>query len=302
METEKTDPAGESRHTSSWKAVASLLGSGLLLALALLLARGAPVEAEDGGRVVFSEADLAHVSAAFERTWSRPPTQGELRQAFDRYVRDEILYREALARELDRNDPVVKLSLVRKITLLGTAAAEAARPTDAELEAYFDLRAERYRVPGSLDLVQVCLSPDKRGESVAADAEELLARLREDEPPPEGLAALSDLALLPAAVEDASGEQLGRTFGTAFQDAVATLEAGRWEGPVGSGYGLHLVKILRREESRIPEWTEVRDRIETDLSFDARKAAEDQFYAEVLPRYQVFLSDGVKAVLEGKEP
>jgi hypothetical protein len=302
METEKTDPGGQSRRTSSGKTAASLLGFGLLLALVLLLARGAPVEAEDGGRVVFTEADLAHVSAAFERTWSRPPTPAELRQAFDRYVRDEVLYREALARELDRNDPVVKLSLVRKITLLGTAAAEAARPTDAELEAYFDLRAERYRVPGSLDLVQVCLSPDERGESVAADAEELLSRLREDEPPPEELAALSDLALLPGFVEDASEEQLGRTFGPSFRDSVASLETGRWEGPVESGYGLHLVKIIRREESRIPEWTEVRERLETDLRFDARKAAEDQFYAEVLPRYQVFLSDGVRAVLEGDSP
>jgi hypothetical protein len=302
METEMTDPGEESRRTSSWKTIASLFGCGLLLALVLLLARGAPVEARDGGRVVFTEADLAHVSAAFERTWSRPPTPVELRQAFDRYVRDEVLYREALARELDRNDPVVKMSMVRKITLLGTAAAEAARPTDAELEAYFDLRAERYRVPGSLDLVQVCLSPDERGESAAAAAEELLARLREDEPAPEGLAALSDLALLPVLVEDASEEQLGRTFGTAFQDAVASLEAGRWEGPVESGYGLHLVKIIRLEESRIPEWTEVRERLEADLRFDARKAAEDQFYAELLPRYQVLLSDGVRAVLEGNEP
>ena len=278
-----------------------LIGFGLLLATAILLAKGPPVDREDGGRVVFTEADLAHVRAAFERTWSRPPTAVELRKAFDRYVRDEVLYREALARGLDRNDPVVKMSLVRKITMLGTAAAEAVEPTDAELKAYFDLRSERYRIPASFDLVQVCLSPDKQGEQIDAVASQRLAHLREKEPPPDQLAELDDLLMLPSVAQDVSEDELARTFGTEFPSAVMSLEVGKWEGPVESGYGLHLVKITHREESRIPEWTEVRDRLATDMQFEGRLAAEDQFYAEILPRYQVVYSEEVNALLEGDD-
>jgi hypothetical protein len=118
-----------------WRTLAQLLGFGLLLALIILLAKGPPADCDGGGRVVFTEADLAHVHAAFERTWGRQPTAVELRKAFDRYVRDEVFYREALARELDRNDPLVKASLVRKITTLGTAQAQAELPADAELQA-----------------------------------------------------------------------------------------------------------------------------------------------------------------------
>jgi hypothetical protein len=274
---------------------------GLLLALAILLAKGPPVDRENGGRVVFTEADVAHVHAAFERTWSRPPTAIDLRKAFNRYVRDEVLYREALARGLDRYDPVVKMSLVRKITMLGTAAAQAAQPTDAELKAYFELRTERYRITASFNLMQVCLSPDKRGERIGADAAELLTGLREKHPRPEELAELGDLLMLPNVVKDMSEEQLARTFGTEFQSAVMSLPVGRWEGPVESGYGSHLVKITHREESRIPAWTEVRDRIASDTQFEGRKAAEDQFYAEILPRYQVVYSEGVGALLEGDD-
>ena len=295
-----TDPEREKQPRRSWGTAAHMLGFGLLLAVVILLAQGPPLDRDDGGRVFFTEADLAHVSAAFERTWSRPPTAVELRKAFDRYVRDEVFYREALARELDRNDPVVKMSLVRKITMLGTAQAQAAEPTDAELKAYYELRTERYRIPASFNLMQVCLSADKHGENIGAVAAELLAGLREEDPPPEELAGLGDMLMLPNVVRDMSENQLAGTFGTEFRDAVMSLAAGDWEGPVESGFGLHLVKIARREESRIPEWTEVRDLLASDMQYEGRKAAEDQFYAELLPRYQVVYSEGLGALLEGE--
>ncbi len=281
-----------------WTA-AHMIGFGLVLALVILLAKGPPVDREDGGRVAFTEADLAHVHATLERTWGRPPTAIELRKAFDRYVRDEVFYREALSRGLDRNDPVVKMSLVRKITMLGTAQAQAAEPTDAELKAYFELRTERYRIPASFDLMQMCLSPDKRGEHIGTDAAELLAGLREKDPRPEELAELDDMLMLPNVAKDMSEGQLARTFGTAFRDTVMSLAVGRWEGPVESGFGLHLVKITRREESRIPDWTEVSDRIARDMLYENRKAAEDQLYAEILPRYQIVYSEEMSELLKG---
>jgi parvulin-like peptidyl-prolyl isomerase len=106
--------------------------------------------------------------------------------------------------------------------------------------------------------------------------------------------------MLPKLATDASEDDLSRTFGQDFRDAIVSLPVGEWQGPVESGFGLHLVKITRREDSRIPEWVEVRDRIEADLLYEGRKAAEDQFYAEVLPRYQVIYDEGVVAALEGR--
>ena len=284
-----------------WKTTAHMLGFGLLLALMLLLAKGPPGDAQDGSRVSFTEADLAHVHAAFERTWSRPPTAVELRKAFGRYVRDEVLYREALARQLDRNDPVVKMSLVRKITMLGTAAAQATEPTDAEVQAYFELRGERYRIPASFDLMQVYVSPDKHGDQTGTVAAQLLTQLSEKDPGPEEAVQLGDMSMLPPVGKDMSEDEVARTFGTEFKDAIMSLAIGKWEGPIESGFGLHFVKITHREESRIPSWTEVRDRIVTDMKFEGSKAAEDQLYGEVLPLYQVVFSEGVSRLLEQDE-
>ena len=299
MEEIQTDhPARGQR--SPWRMMAHLLAFGLLAALAILLAKGPPGDERDPTRITLTTADLAQVHATFERTWSRPPTAVELQNAFERYVRSEVLYREALARGLDRNNPVVQMSLVRKITMLGTAQAQAAEPTDAELQAYFELRAERYRVPASLSLRQVYLNPDERSDNLGTDAAQLLAILRDRNPEPEELDRLGDVSMLPTTATEASEDELARTFGADFRETVVSLPVGEWLGPVESGYGLHLVRISHREESRIPEWVEVRDRIASDLLYEAAKAAEDQFYAEVLPRYQVVYDDGVIATLEGR--
>ena len=106
---------------SPGRTLAHLLGFGLLLALILMLVRGTPQAGNAIDRVTFTEVDLRQVHARHTRTWNRPPTADELRKAMEQYVREEILYREALARNFDRNDPTVRLAMVRKVMMLGTA-------------------------------------------------------------------------------------------------------------------------------------------------------------------------------------
>jgi peptidyl-prolyl cis-trans isomerase C len=273
---------------------------GLLLALAMLLVRGAPVDGDSSRRAVFTATDVAQVRARHTRVWNRPPTAAELRKGLDQYVREEVLYQEALARNLDRADPTVKLAMVRKITMLGTAQADAAELTDEDVQAYFRLRQERYRVPARADIVHVYLSRERRGEAAQADAEALLAALRRDDPSAGDLLELGDPSMLDTRHSQMSEQDLDRTFGSGFGAAVLALTRGEWHGPIESSFGLHLVRVSGRTESRIPEWTEVRQRLETDMRFEARQAAEDQLFGEVVSRYQVLYDEAFAAALDEK--
>lgn len=293
----RTEKAATKQPT--WRIFAHLFAFGLLLALAMMLVRGTPGDSEDASRVVFTEADVAQVRAKFMRTWNRPPTAVELRKGLEQYIRNEILYREALARNLDRADPIVRLTMVRKITMMGTAKAEAAELTDEEIQAYFALRKERYRIPATVNLMQVYLSKDKRGDRVQADAAQLLESFKQREPRPRELADLGDLSMLGRVYTEMSEQDLDRTFGGEFGAAVLALTPGKWSGPIESGYGLHLLKVTHRKESRIPDLTEVGQRVITDIRYEGRKAAEDQLYAEIAPRYQVLYDKAARAVLEG---
>jgi len=264
----------------------------------MILVRGTPGDSEDASRVVFTEADVAQVKAKITRTWSRPPTAVELRKGFAQYIRQEILYREALARNLDRADPAVQMAMVRKITMMGTAQAEAAELTDEEIQAYFALRNERYRIPARVDLMQVYLSKDKRGDSVQADTAQLLESFRQREPQPGELAGLGDSSMLESVFTEMSAQDLDRIFGGEFGAAVLALTPGKWSGPIESGYGLHLLKVTHRKESRIPDLAEVGQRVVADMRYEGRKAAEDQFYAEIASRYQTLYDQAALTALE----
>jgi len=43
---------------------------------------------------------------------------------------------------------------------------------------------------------------------------------------------------------------------------------------------------------------EVGQRVITDMRYESRKAAEDQFYAEIAPRYQVLYDEAALTALE----
>lgn len=295
MEDTKNPPT---QNQPPWRTFIHLFAFGLLLALAMMLVRGTPGDAEDMNRVVFTEADVAQVRAKIIRTWNRSPTAVELRKGLEQYIRDEVLFREAIALNLDRADPTVRMAMVRKITMMGTAQVDATELKGEEVEAYFTLRKERYRIPSIVNLVQIYLSKDKHGDRLQAYAAELLEALKQHDPRPEELAGLGDLSMLGNVYADMTEQDLDRTFGGEFGAAAMSLMPGEWSGPVESGYGLHLVKVTHREDSRIPELTEVLERVITDIRYENRKAAEDQFYAEIEPRYQILYDEAVRAVME----
>jgi len=270
---------------------------GMIVAAAILIAKGPPTT-DASKRVVITGADMLQQRAAFMRTWQREPTATELRGALEQHIRQEVLYREALAREYDRDDLVVRRAMQQKMEFLAASQAMQEPPTEEEIEAFFALRQERYRLPAVLSFSQVYLSADQRGAGVEQAAIDLLARLRSEDPDPDALVSWGDAIMLETSYADQSEREVSAAFGELFGEAVVRLPIGEWQGPVSSGYGLHLVKVTEREESRVPEWREVAMRVINDMEFEAKAAARDQLYQEIAQSYEVFLDNEVREFLE----
>jgi parvulin-like peptidyl-prolyl isomerase len=270
---------------------------GALLAAAILIAKGPPT-GEETRRVVVTGSDLAQLRARFQRTWQRPPTEQELRGALEQFIRQEVLYREALARGYDRDDLVVRRAMQQKMEFLAQSQATREPPTVEEVEAYFTLRQERYRTPAVVSFAQVFVNPDAHESDVEDVAAALLERLRREDPDPSAVASLGDPIMLRPAYSGQNEQDLRSQFGESFAKAVLAQELGAWEGPVRSGYGLHLVKVLSREDSRTPDWREVAQQVVGDMEYDARAAAKEQLYQEIAQTYQVVLDPRVRELLE----
>ncbi len=88
-----------------------------------------------------------------------------------------------------------------------------------------------------------------------------------------------------------SPDDVRRAFGQRFADALFELEPGDWEGPVASGYGLHLVRVSDVQEGRVPELAEVRNLVERDFASELRQRANDAMLAGLLEGYAVTIDE-----------
>lgn len=258
------------------------LGAVLFLAYRV---RGAAAGAE-GGVIVVPAGRVEALASGFARTWRRPPTRAELEGLVDEWVREEVLYREAIARGLDRDDTVVRRRLRQKLEFLAEDLAELVEPTDEQLEDWLAAHADRYRQSPRLALRQVYVSPDRRGERAEADARQLLVSLRQEGPAAD-IAELGDPLMLPAELELQALDAIERLFGPGFGEELLALEPGTWHGPIGSSYGLHLVLVSQREEARTPGLEEVRAAVERDWLTAHREGLAEAFYEGLRARYEV---------------
>jgi hypothetical protein len=237
-------------------------------------------------RIVIRQGQIQHLAAGFTRTWQRPPSERELKGLIDDYVREEMAYREAVAMGLERDDTIIRRRLRQKLEFLVEDAAAAEPPTDAELETWLDAHPDTFRAEPQVALRQVYLNPDRRGRAIAADAQRLLAEL-EAAGPAAPIAARGDSLMLPQEIDLAPRREVARLFGEGFADRILGLEPGRWQGPVESGYGLHLVLVRERREGRQPTLDEVRPLVERELLSERRKQRLEQMYENLLGRYSV---------------
>ncbi len=179
--------------------------------------------------ITVPSATVQRLLETHERRTGRPATEPERREILDRWIDDEVLYREALALGLDRDDPVIRGRLVEKMRFLSRAVERADAGASVDMDAYVS--------PDATSFTQVYL-----GRGGAARAEEVLQRLRSGAEP----GSVGDAFAHPMGARARTSVQIRSRFGAAFESAVAALEVGGWHGPVESSFGLHLVRVEAR--------------------------------------------------------
>lgn len=262
-----------------------ILGTALLLIYALTTG---VFSSGDVRRIEIGESEIELLAGRFERQWGRAPLPQELRGLLDARVREEVLYREALSVGLDRNDAVVRRRMVQKMELLTEDLALLADPTEDELRTFYDENLDDYRVPSRVSFSHVYFNTDRRGDASEEDARRVLAELRAETPPPTRAPERGDSIMIEYDFPLATPDELRRVFGTRFADAVFELEPG-WQGPVVSGYGLHLVHVGQRVEGRVREYEMVRDRLIEHYNRVRRDRASDALYESLASRYEIVI-------------
>jgi len=263
-----------------------LIGAGLFLLFGL---RGNPASVTGGQsgpqstKIVVTRGEIDQMIAVFGKTWQRPPTEGEVKGLVENFIRDEIYYREALAIGLDRNDATIRRRMRQKMEFIFEDLTAQAEPKDDDLLAYMKKHPEGYLVDPQIAFRQVYINADKRGENPEADARRILADLNGGADPGQ----VGDPIMLEPEVRLSSLWDIRKQFGEEFSRSLLEVKQGKWEGPVRSGYGLHLVFVIERVGGRLPELNEVREMVMRDWQAERRKELKDAAYAKIRERYTV---------------
>jgi hypothetical protein len=258
-----------------------LLGAALFLLDAWLRSPSTP----QGGEIVGGEARIRNLAQGFRRTWQRLPTREEMDGLIQDHVREEVLYREALALGLDRDDTIVRRRLRQKMEFMADEAAALARPTDQQLADYLAAHAEKFRVEPCATFTHVFLDPGRRGKTLEGDAKRLLDALNRGEP---AAAKLGDsLHLLEPRHENAAASDVVRLFGAEFSAALFGQKTGVWVGPIPSGYGVHLVRVEAMTPGGVAALPDVRPLVEREWASARRREVSEAFYARLREKYKV---------------
>jgi hypothetical protein len=259
-----------------------------LFAVSAYLSRGSGAGASST-QIALTLDDLRQVEAYFESQWQRPPTPEELHRLVESRVQEEVLYREALAIGLDKDDTIVRRRMAQKMQFLAEDVATAREPTTDELKSWFEQNSAKFAQPSRLSFRHLYFSPDRRGAYGREDAARALAQLAGQPEDAKVAASLGDPFMFQDYYRDRAPDFLGKEFGPQFAQAIEQLSPGSWQGPIESGFGWHLVYVDTVIPGRIPAFEEIEPDVKTAWLGEQKALAWQKAYKEMRARYTVLL-------------
>jgi peptidyl-prolyl cis-trans isomerase C len=264
----------------------------ILIGAAIYLLYGVfaePAMEETDKNIVVSAGEIEWMQSSWQQRWNRPPTAKELDGLIQEYIKETVLYRQALTMGLNQHDQIIRRRLAQKLEFLAKDLVRLTPPTEQELQAYFDKHRQRYAQPLSYTFIQVFFNPDKRGDATHDDAEAVKTTLIEQGNAINDPGALGDQLMLKNFYSQKDQNEIQKQFGSDFAKTLSTLSPRQWHGPILSGFGVHLVYLSSVSEPPAPTFAQTHERVMQDWKFDKSEELNQQFYSSLREQYTIVI-------------
>lgn len=255
-----------------------VLGIGLLL---FVIDDRVNKDSFDNQHIFLGKAEVENIANQWAQSIGRHPSSQELERLIDAYLDEEVLVREALDMGLDQNDIVIRRRLAQKARLLleDRIAIEPVQPE--EVLQYFETHKKDYQTAEQFSFSHIFFSPEERNDS-RADAESTLTQVSNT-----NWKQFGDAFLLQDSYKDVSAGRIRRDFGSRFSTSLSKAKSNRWDGPIPSVYGHHLVLISSRTPPKDATFESVKVEIRKDLELERQNSANDAYFDQLRTQYTV---------------
>lgn len=228
-----------------------------------------------------------HLKNLYNVQFGVNPDDETLDQLVDNYIREEVMYREALRMGLADQDEIIRRRLVQKMEFLLTDSSDITNPGETVLTTYYKKHAAEFSNPAMVSFRHLYFSNDNVREPGAwqRSMDALLAIRSGREQQARQSADMSPLNDHYADLNRRDAQQL---FGqTEFVQRLFETPMGQWSGPFQSGYGWHLVLVLDRVDEKFPPFADVADRVFSAWRDENREQHFESVLKTMLGNYEI---------------
>ena len=227
------------------------------------------------GEIYVSSALKDRLGALWTTQTGLIATEPELDSLVQNWIREEVLYREALRLGLDQEDSIVRRRLIQKLSFIAETE-QAVAPEISTLESFYRNNIDDYTLPKRYSFRQLYF------ESLSS-AEEALRNIEIGQ----DASSLGEPTMLNASYAYRSEIDLNATFGFGFSDQLQDLEVAKWQGPIRSGFGYHLVEITLVEPEQASPFAAVQQQVAMDYRQYQQDSAREAFVVNLMDQYTI---------------
>lgn len=233
-----------------------------------------------------SASELERQAAIFAAENRRTPSDEDIKALLFAHVEEQALMREAERLGLGEDDTIIRRRLAQKMRFMITDASAPKLPSEAELRKWFAENRNLFRQPETRSFSHIYLSPEKHGDAIDMVGANL-ANTASDE----NWRTLGDPFISRRQYVSLSSEETAREFGQNFARQVFSLSGEGWSKPIGSAFGLHVVRIDNITRETTPEFDDARARAEEIWRDREQRRLNQKALSDLLEKYNVVVDD-----------
>jgi PPIC-type PPIASE domain len=205
----------------------------------------------------------------FRSAQGRSPTPAEMQILRDRWIANEVLYREGLAMRLDAGDPTVRERVIFKALNVLQSNLTPPSPDEKALRAWFDEHRGQYDEPARFDFLEAMPAQRPTEEKARQFAVALNTRSQ------------SDMQSSVRIFKGRPRNSIVESFGQSFAESLEKLTPGEWH-MLQSNDGARIIQLQKIEPGEpasfeavqgivLADWRDAKEQAQLTAAIDALK-------------------------------
>jgi len=247
----------------------------LLLGVLLFAADAVLTKLNDSRRVIdIPEVVKSEAHDLFVSSMKREPTAKDMKQVLERWVDNEVLYREGIALGLDKGDQNIRERVIFKALSVTQSNINLPASSPEQLEIWFQAHSDRYALDDRFNFFEAAVAGSASTEQLIQFASALNGKGKSD--------MESSLRIF----KDRPRKSLNDAYGDKFAMDLAALKPGTWV-VLNSKSGTVVVQLEQFSKGQAVKYSDVSERVLADWQQDTMAQLTSQAIRDLGKKYRV---------------